>query len=198
MTYKRIIIISAILLFIALIITIVEYYTPTSIEFATVSKEEKELLCTGDIIFTEGVSFKSDIVRVLSNKGEHKFSHCGIIISDTTETYVVHMSIDEQKIVKEEINSFCTQNTVNSFCVSRVSGAVIDKRFKDAIDSLLKMEIGFDDSYNADNHAELYCSELICMLYEEQCQVNMYPFEERTSYIYPNELYGFSNLKKIL
>lgn len=165
-------------------------------EWATISSKSEELLLTGDVIFTQGVSFKSDVVRAFGGDKTSGLSHCGIIVRDST-TSVVHMSIDKDMITREPIAEFMQSNQVAGFTVCRVVGGVVDSKLLVELEGLLNSEIAFDNGYNATDDKELYCTELVCSIYERLYQINLYPRENRREIIYPYEIFINNNLKPI-
>lgn len=166
-------------------------------EWVKISENEEKMLSTGDIIFTEGVSFKSDIVRLFSFDADSKYSHCGLVIKDSL-THIVHMSIDKDMILCEEISDFLTNNRVAGFSVCRIRDCFIGSSLTQEVSCLLDNSIAFDNKYDASQSNELYCSELICMIYKELYQINLYPRDDIRKVIYPNEVFDNSRLIKIL
>lgn len=198
-TEKRVIVISLFIFAIIVATLIYDKYKPQDVQWATITTQEKALLLSGDILFTEGHSFKSDLVRMASGTkdGQH-YSHCGVISIDNNQVYVVHMSIDKGVITKEPIDSFWSNNKVNSYGVCRAEGFESRAEMEAELNNLLLNKVRFDNSYNAMDNKELYCTELICYLFSKVSDLNLYPFENLKDNIYPNNLYEIPILTKIL
>lgn len=199
MSEKKVII-ASIFIFI-LIVGVLTYdrYSPKDIQWATITIHEKALLMSGDIVFTDGNSVKSDAVRMVSGaKDGIDYSHCGIIIIESDNVYVVHMSINQGMIVKELIDNFWITNRVNDYAICRVEGSVSTQKIEEELNKLLHNKVLFDNGYNAMDSEELYCTELVCYVYDKVSDVNLYPFEDQSVYIYPNNLFEIPILTKIL
>ncbi len=156
-----------------------------------VSPQQKAVMKTGDMIFSSGDSFKSSIVKLFTpgSKRETSFSHCGLIVRQQGQPYVVHMSIDSDKIVKESLDEFVTNNSVIAFDLLAMSEMVDSSRFVGEIDRLLALKVPFDHAYDASDSQRLYCTEMIAWLYYSQSNVNLYLHDDRGDIIYPDELY---------
>lgn len=147
-----------------------------------------EDIVSGDLIFTEGHSFKSDIVR-LGNRDENRYSHVGILLREVDSISVVHMSIDLDCIVKEGIESFVKNNNVVSFDVCKMDMDVSEPKLKSLIDSMLSQKIEFDMDFDHIDRTKLYCTEMVCDVYEKLCDTIFFPDIKTSTIIYPGDLY---------
>lgn len=130
---------------------------------APVSPVLIEKVRTGDIIFTEGHSLKSDIVR-LGGGRDTEISHTGFIQTRGDGLYVTHMSIDDDRIMSERIETFMERNVVQSYVIMRMDA---DKgKLGGILDSLVAAEVPFDNSYDIYDPSEYYCTELVCRVLE--------------------------------
>lgn len=170
---------------------------PDIIQWATISEDDRAVLVTGDIIFTEGESLKSSVVKISDGENDTKFSHCGFILCEGDDVYVVHMSIDKDMIVKEPIDDFLVINSVLDFAVCRVQQEYDSNIISEALGKLLKRGVLFDNSFNNDDESELYCTELICNVYKRYCDIDLFPLECEGRIIYPNNLFNIFKLKQI-
>lgn len=199
MSENRVIIASIFIFIIIAGVLIYDRYNPKDMQWATITNHEKALLMSGDIVFTDGNSVKSDAVRMASGaKDDLDYSHCGIIIIESDNVYVVHMSINKGMIVKELIDNFWSTNRVNDYAICRVEGFVSTQKIEEELNKLLHNKVLFDNGYNAMDSDELYCTELVCYIYNNVSDVNLYPFEDQSVCIYPNNLFEIPILTKIL
>lgn len=150
---------------------------------------------TGDIIFTEGDSFKSDIVRFASSS-KSNVSHTGFLQMKENGLYVVHMSIDKNCIVSEPIDSFISYNNVADFYVMRLRNEFDKEKLVQVLDSMLSYRIKFDHHYDMLDNERYYCTELI---YKTLLFIDCHDLEDVTyeKILYPIELMKSPKLKAI-
>lgn len=130
-------------------------------DFAVIPEELSSNVRTGDLIFSKGHSFKSDIVR-MGGKRKSDISHVGFIQVKEDSVYVVHMSIDDDKIMSEPLETFIVRNKVRGYSLRRLMPNIDIDRLDGVLDSLLRSRIAFDNHYNMVDDTEYYCTELIC------------------------------------
>ncbi len=207
-TPKRVVKVSIFIFALIGALLIYDRYRVHDTKWATITQEQRAILMSGDVIFTEGNSLKSDMVRMASGvTAEQNFSHCGFIVAERAEgteqrediaIYVVHMSINKGVIVKEPIDSFWSNNKVTSYAICRAEGFEQSRALELALEELLLGQVNFDNSYDASQSEELYCTELICYIFERVGGVNLYPYDDLKRFIYPNNLFETHTLNKIL
>ncbi|MFI3263017.1 MAG: YiiX/YebB-like N1pC/P60 family cysteine hydrolase [Rikenellaceae bacterium] len=217
-TQKIVVVISISLFVLIVVLFVYDRYREQDTKWSTIEQEQKAMLISGDVIFTEGNSFKSDMVRIASGvQAEQNYSHCGFIIVEREEdvgeihvsedsaeklekieVYVVHMSIDKGHIVKEPIDSFWSNNKVTSYAICRADGFTQNQSLEIALEELLLMQVKFDNSYDASQNQDLYCTELICYIFDKVGDLNLYPYDDLKRFIYPENLFETKPLNKIL
>ncbi len=130
------------------------------------TKSLKVFAQTGDLIFTEGDSFESDVVRLLGTV-ENGVSHIGILQKRADGLYVTHMSYDDGMIMSELIDTFFVRSRVAGFHVRRTKTDFDRERLAVVLDSLLLLGKRFDYTYSMNDGEEYYCTELICEAYRQ-------------------------------
>ena len=127
----------------------------------------------GDIIFRKGRSFSSEMV--LAHDREGRYSHIGIVHKSDSAIYVIHAVNDEHDF-KGDFDRVKIEPIGNFFMQERASaGAMYHSWVDDSISSLLTAKaldfvrdsVRFDHDFNHHDSKELYCTELIYMLYKE-------------------------------
>lgn len=124
---------------------------------------------TGDLIFRQGISTASELVRHLDTQ---QFSHVGLLIKYRGLWHVLHAvpgeSDDNRDTVKlEPLNQFlrkdrCEKAEVVSIpCSETVSQHAAQY-------ALTKLGLPFDDTYNLSDSSKYYCTELVWQAYLHQ------------------------------
>lgn len=147
---------------------------------------------TGDIFFSVGDSWKSIVVRGLTGVRDLEMpdstpSHCGIVLRDKENVWLVHESTDKKKLVKEKALEY--QKINGSYCifVRSVPSNIDTARLKRNIDHWLRMEKPFDFDFNHRDSTALYCTEFVVELMEKN-GCNIFSALRENQYIYPKEL----------
>ena len=144
---------------------------------------------SGDLVLSVGYSFKSEMVKVFEKSSDRSvdYSHIGIFLRQGDSLSIVHMSIDENCIKKEDIRQFIINNKVLVYDVYRMkdSGFSSD-RLHSLVDSLLDIRKPFDRAFNIGNDESFYCTEFVYNVFEQAGASGM---EKITydEYLYPND-----------
>lgn len=144
---------------------------------------------TGDIILSVGYSFKSELVKSLEKASAHStdYSHIGIFLRTEDSLCIVHMSIDDNCIKRENLNQFIVNNKVLEYDVYRMKNIVFSqKKLSVFMDSLLRAGKTFDHTFNIKDDESFYCTEFV---YNAFKQAGAARLEEITynQYLYPND-----------
>ena len=134
----------------------------------------EDLLREGDLLFRRGTGIASQMVLVADTKGV--YSHIGILVKEEGRWKVVHAvpgepdfegDIDRVKI--EELQDFFDASKAVRGAVMRVKDDSIC-HIRAALHAirLFKAHVLFDHSYNNKDSTELYCSELIQLVYAKE------------------------------
>ncbi|WP_274958084.1 YiiX/YebB-like N1pC/P60 family cysteine hydrolase [Millionella massiliensis] len=116
---------------------------------------------SGDLLFSTGHSFKSDLVRIASRNYRSDCSHVGIIRRCRSDIRVVHMSIDSGVILEERLDHFIQNNRSLRIDFGRWPDSIDTLRLNQVLDSLLKARIAFDYRFDLNDNSKYYCTELI-------------------------------------
>ncbi len=170
---------------------------PAETDLACVTDRLKESIVDGDVIFTEGYSFKSSIVR-LGQKGDSRISHTGFLHVLNGKVYVTHMSIDDDVIMSEPIDAFIQRSSVVSYQIRRWTHPINKERFNKIIDSLLTLKIRFDNEYNMQDDTEYYCTELVCKVLMLSGNKEMDFAESDDGILYPHMLMESGELARVV
>lgn len=117
---------------------------------------------TGDLLFSEGHSLKSDLVRIAAAKYRSNYSHVGFLRRTGDRVHVVHMSIDDGCILDETPAEFIRRNRVLNIGVYRIENGTDTVRLCRVLDSLLAIRKPFDYGFDMNEDETYYCTELIC------------------------------------
>lgn len=157
---------------------------------------------TGDIFFSVGDSWKSVAVRAMTGARDLEMpdstpSHCGIVLRDKENVWLVHESTDKKKLVKEKALEY--QKINGSYCifVRSVPCHIDTVRLKKDIDNWLRMEKPFDLDFNHRDTTALYCTEFVVELMERN-GCNIFSALRENQYIYPKELKNICEKKDFL
>lgn len=116
---------------------------------------------TGDIFFSSGKSWKSDLVRLFGGENEHETSHCGFVLMVNGHPHLVHMSTDEGEIVLEDVEEYGRLNGATSVRAMRLRQSVDTVALRGNLERLLAEHKEFDSSFDHQDTVSYYCSELI-------------------------------------
>lgn len=132
---------------------------------------EIELLKSGDLIFRDGKSFISHALKQFNQK-DARFSHAGMIHIEGKEAFVYHCIGGEgspnNKMRKEKLSSFCSDETVNAYAIFRPSLKADQVQAFDSIAGLyFRSGMEFDSKFDIETNDKMYCTELIYNIYKE-------------------------------
>lgn len=119
------------------------------------------VLQSGDIIFRYGNGLWSRQFRNMSLR-DKRFSHVGIVVIDSGQSYVVHASADDRhghgQVERELVSCFLADAA--DFALYRVRGDVASG-LQIACNALTYIGTSFDVCFSLDTDTEVYCSELV-------------------------------------
>jgi hypothetical protein len=144
---------------------------------------------TGDIILSVGYSFKSELVKSLEKASVDStdYSHIGLFLRTEDSLSIVHMSIDDNCIKKENLSQFIVNNKVLKYDVYRIEKTILhEEKLRVFMDSLLNAGKTFDHTFNIKDDDSFYCTEFV---YNAFKQAGAARLEEITynQYLYPND-----------
>lgn len=143
---------------------------------ATTERETPQIpydsLRTGDIVFRRGCSYSSYIV--LAGQENHNYSHIGIVQHTDSGWCVIHSVNDEpsgptdfDRVKIEKIGRFFapTRATNGELMHTWLPDSTTERVSMQAL-QWVKDSVRFDASFDTADHSELYCTELIHLLYK--------------------------------
>lgn len=142
---------------------------------------------TGDIFFSSGTSWKSDVVRLFGGCGDNETSHCGFVMMQNGKAMLVHMSTDRDEISMESILEYMMQNEASSVRAMRLTDAPDTTALRRNLERLLAERKRFDSSFNHRKDDRYYCSELVV---KELRKVGQHSLDSllNSSVIYPQDI----------
>lgn len=137
-----------------------------------VLKVDSSALRSGDLLFRMGLEGAS---RVVTTVGGGVYSHVGIALQTDSGWMAVHAVPNEQpegvpdKVKCEPLNVFYGADRACRGAVARVD-CEDDVAERVALTALEKArrEVAFDHRYNLEDTTELYCTELVWILYRRE------------------------------
>ena len=163
----------------------------------------------GDIVFRRGRSFSSSIV--LSQDAGGRYSHIGIVCRRDTALYVIH-AVNEEPDFKGDFDRVKIEPVESFFSPGRASaGAMYHSWVSDSLSALIienamelvRDSVRFDAGFDHNDCGELYCTELIYLLYRNvgiditegrRTPVKLFSFPDEI--IFPNDIQMNNNLQK--
>jgi len=148
----------------------------------TLNDSEIDLLQNGDIILRYGFGMISDMV-VDEFDEEFPVSHCGIVYRDSDSIGIVHSEsssyFKKEGVQYQELQSFVNASHPNSVIVVRYKNITTFQQnsLQNRTLSYLKANVPFDYSFDMNTKNELYCSELIKVIFEDEFGVDIYTFD---------------------
>lgn len=173
-----------------------ELHTPPP---ATVPATLRQQLRTGDILFSEGHSLKSNLIRLTGrNEAENEVSHTGFIQRRGETLFVTHMSIDDGRMMSEQLDTFIRRNRVGRLYFTRLHTPFNQERLALVLDSLLSLPMPFDNRFRMEDDTEYYCTELIVKtLHLSGCYTFDSHFLHSREVLYPARLMQSNALQQI-
>lgn len=129
-------------------------------------------LRNGDLMFRNGFGYESRVVTGLS---DGKFSHIGIAYHDGKRWDVIHAvpgenAKGEPEYLKcEPISEFYCKSRAKSggsarvSCTDSIANIIAESAFR-----IVNRKVVFDNNYDIDDTTELYCTELVRLVYLAQ------------------------------
>ena len=129
-------------------------------------------LRSGDLLFRNGIGYESRVVTGLS---DGKFSHIGIAYHDGRQWNVIHAVPGENEkgapeyLKCEPISDFyCNTRaklggSARVGCTDSIANAIAESALR-----IVNRKVVFDNSYDINDTSELYCTELVRLVYLAQ------------------------------
>ena len=129
-------------------------------------------LRNGDLLFRNGIGYESRVVTGLS---DGKFSHIGIAYHDGRQWNVIHAVPGENEkgepeyLKCEPIEDFYSRfraklgGSARVSCTDSVANIVAERALQ-----IVNSKVVFDNNYDIDDTTELYCTELVRLVYLAQ------------------------------
>jgi hypothetical protein len=144
----------------------------------------------GDIVFVEGKSLRSSVVRFLEF-GHSDYSHVGLIVFDHDMPFVIHADPLRGRVVKEKWDLLLSPDRICEAAVFRVRGvsdAAISRACAIAEDDYFQA-IPFNSDFDLATPNKLYCTELIWRAYlAAGIDLRKKPYGSDSKYLLPSEL----------
>ena len=145
---------------------------------------------SGDLILSVGDSFKSRIVKTFEENTDTRvnYSHIGVFLRNSDSAHIVHMSIDDGFIKRENLKDFIENNSVIEYDIYRMAEPIDNlEMLYSIIDSVADTQKPFDRSFDMESDDSYYCTEFI---YKTFLQAGITDIKEikYEKYIYPNDV----------
>lgn len=134
-----------------------------------------------DVIITCGQSFYSRLINI-NNFSLDNYSHIGILICENNKIFVLHSTPDgtkENGIRYDEIQKFIDLSDVNKYTVLRLSNLNQTEKeiLSEEISRLRHLNVPFDYDFNNRDQSQIYCSELVWLIYKKVSPLFLNGFE---------------------
>ncbi len=153
---------------------------------------------SGDIIFVEGTSLRSSVVRFLE-WGRADYSHVGLIVLEDGIPFIIHADPKQRRVVKERWDAVLSPDRASGAAVFRVIGAsepVVSRACQFA-EQYFSHAVPFDDEFDLNTDKKLYCTELVWRVYlSVGLDLRIRPNTER-KYLLPSELIDAKMMREI-
>lgn len=123
--------------------------------------QNTEQWLTGDLFFSVGNTWRSLIVRMFDGNNSEGLTHCGFVMVEDGQPYLVHMSTEKNKIVRESIDEYAKVNDVNAIIVKRLKEPVDTVLLRQTITSLMNEGKEFDHDFDHRDSTRYYCTEFV-------------------------------------
>ena len=147
---------------------------------------------SGDILFINGKSWRSQIVRILDLE-QREYTHAGIICKTGDSLSVVHATPNYKngagKVIEEPLGEFITAKDISYWKLFRVEGLTPEIRIKAGkfAKDLAQSDIPFDHEFDNSTTHQLYCTELIVYIFDS-LQVPLREAIEKDRIIFPSQI----------
>lgn len=153
----------------------------------------------GDVIFLNGSSFRSSLVRALQ-KYSADYTHAGIVVVDHGDLFVVHADPAAGKVMQQRWDEMIASGSILGGAVFRVkhvdrsvlrSACATARRFADEA-------LPFDNEFNLRTGDRLFCTELVLRAYRS-AGVDLCPDAETNHpHLLPIDLAASTELELVL
>ena len=148
------------------------------------SPTQLDSLQQGDIILRRGYGFFSDMISQRLNKGKFDVTHSGILYRRQGQWWVIHsLSSDVSEtdgMQQQPLATFLNYSMPEKILVVRPQGLTSEQGFKVVERALYYLQKGvpFDHRGVIDDPSELYCTELIYQILENDLHYLSFPQEK--------------------
>ena len=128
-----------------------------------------ELLQEGDIVFRRGYGFASEMV--VYNDADGKYSHVGVVVNSEKGLMIAHSvpggDAEENDIMRlERIEQFYSAESSSCGEIVRMElDSLQRRRLSEMAVAKANEKIPFDHNYDCQDTVEIYCTELLQLLY---------------------------------
>jgi hypothetical protein len=153
---------------------------------------------TGDLIFMNGNSFRSKLVRFLQGYSTD-YSHVGLIVIDDGIPFIVNADPAEGRVVKVRWDAAVNPNDISGAAIFRVSHAdpsCIGKACATAQAYALE-SISFDRDFDLRTSDRMFCTELVWRSYRSGGIDLCEGAESKHPYLFPADLLRSSKLQEV-
>jgi len=152
------------------ILIIVLFYFLNKKEILRVAEINQDKIEDFDIILSKGQSFQSKLISLLKLSTED-YSHIGIMVKQNDNLFVLHSTPDGMKsngIRYDDLQTFIHLSSVSDYKVLRHSSVTYDlrQRLRIEFDRYKNSPVPFDFDFNNSDHSEIYCSELVYLIFK--------------------------------
>lgn len=139
------------------------------------SLDEIQKIQSGDIILRHGYGVVSLFVE--QQAGNHGVSHCGMLLKEDTTLTIIH-AISSEYASKDGVQTcpfleFSADAKPNSLVVLRPQVENIDTLISVALQYVAE-KAPFDLKFSMQTHDEIYCSELLYLIFKEAANIELY------------------------
>ena len=145
---------------------------------------------SGDLILSVGDSFKSRVVKTFEKNTDTRvnYSHIGVFLRNADSVHIVHMSIDDGFIKRENLKDFIENNGVIEYDIYRMEEPIPHpERLYSIIDSVADTQMPFDRSFDMESDDSYYCTEFIYKTFLQAGITSIKEIEYK-KYLYPNDV----------
>lgn len=136
-----------------------------------IPKNQLESIQEGDIVLKRGVSPLSEVI-IQELKEPVPLSHCGIVVQEGGEWFVIHAYAKEVRgfdgVQKTLLDRFMSDSHVNSiYFVRHKDSHKYRKHIVESAKEYLKRGVPFDYQFDSMDHTKVYCSELVHVIFKD-------------------------------
>jgi uncharacterized protein YycO len=152
---------------------------------------------TGDIVFLNGTSLRSRVVRHLQGYSSD-YSHLGMIIVEDDVRWVIHADPSAGKVVKQRWDVMAAEGTYCGGLVCRVRSDHGTAVASAVANEWASRAVPFDSEFDLRTNDQLYCTELVWLAYENAGLNLCTDAKTRHRYLLPAHLLDSSELRDIV